>query len=265
MATHIQPVTKSSLFPRAAFPPLRAVPKVRPYLEIPPGTISDEQLREMRIDKLRVAIRKNQVSFPSQIPIFPKHTRPDLQGKLVQLYFVLGWTRSRITARYGLGQQRFQQILGTWKRRAIELGYIQTIPPADNVMSFSKRAPIQVVLSPVIESAQVPVNLVPVSAGPGFQRPINNDVPNGRERRSGCRPRSKCDSRKVADVLKQLQAGRTAAEMANEIGISRTTILVWKRQYELLQLRRENAELKRQLADSRAIEKTDSFHHNYHS
>jgi transposase len=219
----------------------------------------------MRIDKLRAAIRKNQVSFPSQIPIFPKHTRPDLQRKLVQLYFVLGWNRSRIRARYGLGRNRLQQILAVWKERAVELGYIQTIPSADNVMAFSTRAPIQVVLSPVIGDASVPVNLIPVPARPGLDRPTDNDVPNGREPQSGCRPRSKRDVRITAEVLRQLQAGRTVAEIAYEIGISRTTILVWKRQYELLLLRRENADLRRQLADLAVIEKTDSFHRNYHS
>src|SRR5579862_1767576 len=91
---------------------------------------SETTLIEMRTDKLRQAIRKNQVSFPSQVPSFPKHDRPDLQQKLAQLYFVCGWSGPKIGARYGLSRLRIQQILNTWKRRAVEQGYIQTVPPA---------------------------------------------------------------------------------------------------------------------------------------
>jgi hypothetical protein len=97
-------------------------------------------LYEMRINNLRGAIRRNQVSFPSQVPTFPKHDRPDLQRKLVQLYFVLGWSAQRIATRYGLGRSRAQQILNTWRRRAVEAGYVQTILPAENFMS-SMHAP----------------------------------------------------------------------------------------------------------------------------
>jgi len=42
----------------------------------------ETEFLELRIAKLRKAIRNNQVSFPSQVPAFPKHDRPDLQQKL---------------------------------------------------------------------------------------------------------------------------------------------------------------------------------------
>src|ERR1700730_13200268 len=107
----------------ALVPPAReplAIPKVPANAD----TI-ETNLYEMRIDDLRDAIRKNRVSFPSQVPTFPKHDRPDLQRRLVQLYFSFGWSGSKIGARYGLSRLRVQQILNTWKRRAVEVGYVQ--------------------------------------------------------------------------------------------------------------------------------------------
>jgi hypothetical protein len=82
-------------------------------------------LEETKIADLREAIRGNWVSFPSQVPTFPKHDRPDLQRKLAQLYFVLGWDCNNIGARYGLVPARVRQILNTWKHRAVRTGYIQ--------------------------------------------------------------------------------------------------------------------------------------------
>ena len=86
------------------------------------------EIGQLSLNDLREAIRCNRVSFPSQVPIFPKHDRPDLQRKMVQLYFVLGWSCGAIARRYGMIRQRVQQILNTWKRRAVEMGYIQHIP-----------------------------------------------------------------------------------------------------------------------------------------
>jgi hypothetical protein len=93
-------------------------------------TVSVDRIKldSLRIDLLREAIRANRVSFPSQVPTFERHDRPDLQSKLVQLYFVLGWSCENLAARYGLIHQRVRQILTTWKRRAVVTGYIQVIP-----------------------------------------------------------------------------------------------------------------------------------------
>jgi hypothetical protein len=82
-------------------------------------------IEESTIADLREAIRANWVSFPSQVPTFPKHDRPDLQRKLAQLYFVLGWNCNSIGARYGLVPARVRQILNAWKHRAVKAGYIQ--------------------------------------------------------------------------------------------------------------------------------------------
>ncbi len=91
---------------------------------------SAENIEEFSLNELRRKIRQNRVSFPAQVPTFAKHDRPDLQRKTVQLYFLLGWSCDRIAQRHGLLRQRVQQILSTWKRRAIQMGYIQEIPPA---------------------------------------------------------------------------------------------------------------------------------------
>lgn len=98
------------------------------------GTVTPERVKrveDFRIDQLRSAIRKNRVSFPSQVPVFSKHDRPDLQRKIVQLYFVLGWSCPDIAVRHGLIRQRVQQILHTWQQRAAQTGYIQLIPPPE--------------------------------------------------------------------------------------------------------------------------------------
>ena len=97
---------------------------VRPRLE------SENSIENLSLSELRWKIRSNGVSFPSQVPTFAKHDRPDLQRKTVQLYFLFGWSCRRIAQRYGVLRQRIQQILSTWKRRAIQMGYIQEIPPA---------------------------------------------------------------------------------------------------------------------------------------
>jgi hypothetical protein len=101
-----------------------------PVYHVRPRTENIKTLEEFSLNELRRKVRQNRVSFPSQVPTFPKHDRPDVQQKAVQLYFLFGWTCSRIAQRHGLSWQRVQQILSTWKRRAIQMGYIQEIPPA---------------------------------------------------------------------------------------------------------------------------------------
>jgi hypothetical protein len=94
---------------------------------------AEAQVDLLSLSNLRAAIRGNRVSFPSQVPIFAKHDRPDLQRQMVQLYFVFGWNCDAIANRYGLIRQRVQQILNTWKRRAAQTGYIQHIPEPEQL------------------------------------------------------------------------------------------------------------------------------------
>jgi hypothetical protein len=194
----------------------------------------EPNLSEMPIDELREAVRKNEVSFPAQIPTFPKHDRSDVQRQLVQLYFLLGWSGPKIGIRYGLRRLRVQQILNAWKRRAVELGYIQSVPAADVLIRAAKNHPIRVVLSPVFS---------------GFASPVSSP-------QKGPRPRAKFNISEIVSVLQQLEGGRTVAEMASELGVSAYTIRLWKDQHEIHLLRRENAQLKARLARLNALEET---------
>ena len=68
----------------------------------------------------------------------------------------------------------------------------------------------------------------------------------------------KLSTEQIIEVLKQLEAGRTAAEVAREAGVSQHTIYAWKAKYggmevsdaeELRTLREENHRLKKLVAD----------------
>ena len=97
----------------------------------PDPRIWRQSIEEIDISKLHSAIRANLVSFPSQIPVFPGCGHTDVQHKLVQLYFLFGWTCATIGARYGLARDRVRRVLSAWKWRAANAGYIQRIPFAE--------------------------------------------------------------------------------------------------------------------------------------
>jgi len=75
-------------------------------------------------------------------------------------------------------------------------------------------------------------------------------------RKKSPRPRAKFNIPEIVSVLQQLEAGRTAVELANELGISAYTIRLWKDQHEIHLLRHQNAQLKARLARLNAVEKT---------
>ncbi len=78
---------------------------------------------------LRTAIARNLVTFPAQIQPFMKRTSGDLQERMVQLYFVRGWSVRSICERYGMSKAMVHKLLAEWRIRAIESGYIQEIEP----------------------------------------------------------------------------------------------------------------------------------------
>ena len=70
--------------------------------------------------------------------------------------------------------------------------------------------------------------------------------------------RGKHTEAQMIGVLKQMEAGRKAEDVARELGVSKHTIYVWKAKYggmnvseaqEARQLRDENARLKRLVTD----------------
>jgi hypothetical protein len=81
-----------------------------------------------RIDELREELKANRIHFPTPVPIFPTQFRPDIQWRLVELYFVRGWSSKQLAERYGVTARRIQQSLQNWAGRAMALGYLQAIP-----------------------------------------------------------------------------------------------------------------------------------------
>lgn len=80
---------------------------------------------------LRIAIQRNLVSFPAQIPAFTKRPGDDTHLRVAHLYFARGWPVRDICARYGLGKAMVQRLLSEWRIRAVAAGYIQDIHPED--------------------------------------------------------------------------------------------------------------------------------------
>jgi hypothetical protein len=78
---------------------------------------------------LRSAIRQNLVSFPSQIPTLMRRQGGDVPERVVQLYFLRGWSVRNICERYRLNKAMVQKLLSEWRIRAVSAGYIQGIHP----------------------------------------------------------------------------------------------------------------------------------------
>jgi hypothetical protein len=89
--------------------------------------VTDMNLALIGNTVLRAVIQCNLVSFPAQIPAFTKGG--DEQKRIVQLYFIRGWTARAICDRYGLSKSALRTLLSDWKIRAVAAGYIQDIYP----------------------------------------------------------------------------------------------------------------------------------------
>jgi hypothetical protein len=78
---------------------------------------------------LRRAIRRNLVSFPSQIPVFSTQPPDGMHWRIVLLFFVRGWSLTDIAGRFKVPTHRVCQILNFWPVRALALGYVEVIDP----------------------------------------------------------------------------------------------------------------------------------------
>ena len=83
---------------------------------------------DLRLDRLRMAIRHNRVSFPSQVPVFARQPQPDVQWRLVELFFVHNWSCRDLAPRYGLSVGCVVNLIARWVRHAVTLHYLQEIP-----------------------------------------------------------------------------------------------------------------------------------------
>ena len=99
------------------------------------GTIAHE-----RLARLQQAIRNREVSFPAQVPSFPRQHRGEIQWRIVTLYFVRGWTCGQLAARYGVTSVRVRQLLHRWVECATAWGYLQEIPAASLTLAESEKA-----------------------------------------------------------------------------------------------------------------------------
>jgi hypothetical protein len=104
----------------------------------PDARILNQSIEEADVRNVRRAICANWISFPSQVPTFAGCGPPDLQHKLIQLYFVMGWSCAKIAARYGLLEGRVRGVLDVWKWRAANAGYLQHIPSAEVITTPSQ-------------------------------------------------------------------------------------------------------------------------------
>ena len=84
-----------------------------------------------RLSYLRRAVRENQVVFPLPVPRFANQYRADVQWRLVELYFVHGWSFCRLGSRYKVTAGRVRQTIRSWVERAIALDYLQNIATED--------------------------------------------------------------------------------------------------------------------------------------
>lgn len=80
---------------------------------------------------LRAAIRKNAVTFPSQmVRLRGSGSENDEPEKIAHLYFICGWSVGSLSRRYGLSKKRIEDCLTRWRNRAVAAGFIQEIQPS---------------------------------------------------------------------------------------------------------------------------------------
>ena len=91
-----------------------------------PGELS-VNISELSLDCLRRLVRKNQISFPSQVPVFSHVPKPNVQWRLVTLFFIHNWPCTSLGARYGLSIGYVREIISIWVQRAASLGYLEEI------------------------------------------------------------------------------------------------------------------------------------------
>jgi hypothetical protein len=89
----------------------------------------DIPVRNLPIDRLRAAIQANEMTFPVPVPIFRGQYRADVQWRIAELYFVHGWSPTRLAVRYEVTSARVRQSLRCWVQRALTVGYLQPMPP----------------------------------------------------------------------------------------------------------------------------------------
>jgi hypothetical protein len=86
--------------------------------------VRSQRLDRISLGGLREAVRANLVSFPSQVPGSQGCTEPDLERRVVLLYFVFGWSLIQIGNRYAMSGHRARRIVDRWRDFAVARGYV---------------------------------------------------------------------------------------------------------------------------------------------
>jgi hypothetical protein len=101
---------------------------------------ADGAIAHERLARLRQAIRKREISFPAQVPSFPRQHSADIQWRIVTLYFVMGWACEQLADRYHVTPSRIRQLLRRWVESAKALGYLQEIPAESALTPENEKA-----------------------------------------------------------------------------------------------------------------------------
>jgi hypothetical protein len=113
-----------------------------------------------RIDDVREAIHANRIVFPVPVPTFPAQFRPEIQWRLVELYFIRGWSSAKLAERYGVTARRIQQSLQQWVGIALSRGYLQEIPPEAPFL-YSPASPPMMAAAAMPRFSPIPPPTVP--------------------------------------------------------------------------------------------------------
>jgi len=89
------------------------------------------------IRDIRNAVQSRRISFPARVPVFIQLHRPDMQWRVVILYYVRGWSSQRIAIRYGISDVRVRQVVRQWTVLAILRGYMDLAPSEREYACFS--------------------------------------------------------------------------------------------------------------------------------
>jgi hypothetical protein len=116
------------------------------------------------LQQFRRAIQANLIAFPSPVPKFPCQCRPEVQWRAAELFLIHGWTCARLAARYGVTRGRIWWFVRSWIDRALTLGYLQEIPPADTTIVVAANLPAILHETPLPLQPQWPA--VPVAPPP---------------------------------------------------------------------------------------------------
>jgi len=197
-------------------------------------------LKAFTLPQLRSAIRRNEVSFPSQMPFLTPRINEN-QWRLAHLYFVAGWSLRALGKRYNLAFWWAGKLVHEWVERAIALGYVQEIPPEEPLQAIGSHKPEfelrrQPPGSTLIVNRDVAVPARSLQATPGTQRPTRHS------------------HSEVVAALGKLDQGVCVEEICETMGITRRTFYAWKGKFgnlsgselaELRTLREENRILRR--------------------